>query len=64
MGRGKRERKKKDMRREQIPKRNLKRRKRVVTTLRFEGELGNKLVLGAISCGYGFHYKMINKDDK
>jgi hypothetical protein len=38
--------------------------KRVLATLWFEGELRNKLVLGARSCWQGFHSKMINGADE
>jgi hypothetical protein len=53
-------RKQADLRREKSRKTNLEKRKRVVTTLWFEEELRNKLVLGTRSCWKGFQFKMIN----
>jgi hypothetical protein len=50
-----------DLRREQSRKRNIEKRKRVVTTLWFEEELRNKLVMGARSGWHGFRYKLINE---
>ena len=52
------------MSREKSQKSHLKKRKRVGTNILFEEELANKLILGTISCGKSFHYKLINEDDK
>jgi hypothetical protein len=46
--------------RERSRKTNLQKERRVLASLSFEGELGNKLVMGVRSCWKHFHSKMIN----
>jgi hypothetical protein len=64
MGRSRRVSEQADLRREQSRETNLEKRKRAVTTLWFEEELRNKLVLGARSGWHGFRYRLINEVDE